>query len=213
MRKSLVFVLTFLFLLPVLINAALPIDGGGGGGNNNDFPPWAKSIFGDMFGFPEEWLKMPEFMYYAIIPLLGIWMIIYGFITAIRIFGVGRRALYTLLSFFIAFSTLPLRVFTLFVSVMFSAIGVGSVGVFLFLFFFGVGIMVYQRYKVGRAGIGHIKHLEGEIRALDQDIVNLQNKLQREKDPGKRDNLMKKIALKREERKNRIDRMADISRV
>lgn len=207
MRKTFVFVLTLLLLLPILVNAQSATD-------NGDFlTPELKGFFVDIFGFPEEWLKMPEFMYYAIIPLLGIWMIIYGFLTAIKIFGVGRRFFYALLSFFIAFSTLPLRVFTLIVSFLFSIIGVSSVGIFAGLFFLGVGIMVYSRYRVGRAEVGHIKHLEKEIRELDVDIVNLQNKLQKEKDPGKRDDLMKKIALKRAERKQRIDRMADVSRV
>ncbi len=112
-----------------------------------------EDFFVDICGFPGEWLSDPtNMLYYGIIPFSGIWMIIYGFLTVLGMFGPGgeRKFFYALLSFFIAFSTLPLHVFTYIVSFLFGVIGIWSVGIFIIMFVAGTWIMASPSWGILR---------------------------------------------------------------
>jgi len=90
---------------------------------------------GAALGFPENWLNSKTFLWYSFIPLMGIWLIIFGFLDRIHIFR--RNSINGLLSFLIAFSMVPLGVFVIVVSILFSIMGMYSVILFVGLFFIG----------------------------------------------------------------------------
>jgi hypothetical protein len=152
---------SFLLVLPTLVNA-------------QELPGPLKTFFVEWFGFPEEWTTFPNAIYYGIIPFLGIWLIIYGFLTMLKIFGRGRETFYAILSLFIALSTLPLRVFVFIVSTLFGIMGIWSVGVFAAMFFVGVGIL---GWRFIRRTVGELKSLEDDIKQLDKRIKELHDKM------------------------------------
>jgi len=131
-------VLSAIFILPhfhITIVAA---------GGRCEFPE-SVCDFGTIVGFPSGWLRPDTFLWYALLPLFGVWMIIYGFLTLINIFGRGRRGFYTLLSFSMAFSTIPLGHFVIFVSLMFSFIGTWSTFLFIALFVIGTIFILFKK--------------------------------------------------------------------
>lgn len=75
---------------------------------------------------------------------MGVWMIIYGFLDRIRIF---RSSINGILALFIAFSMIPLGIFVIIVSLLFSVMGVWSVIMFVGLFF--AGTYLYSKGLVG----------------------------------------------------------------
>jgi len=90
---------------------------------------------GSALGFPAKWLNSSTFLWYSFTPLMGVWLIIFGFLDRIHIFR--RNSINGLLSFLIAFSTIPLGVFVIIVSILFSIMGMYSVILFVGLFFIG----------------------------------------------------------------------------
>jgi hypothetical protein len=120
--------------------------------------------FGMAIGFPEGWLRTDTFIWYCFIPLAGVWMIIFGFLDRIRIF---KGSINAVLSFLIAFSMIPLGIFVIIVSLLFSIMGVYSVGLFVGLFF--IGTIFYSRGLVG-AWRGVYGGYEKSISAQDKVI-------------------------------------------
>jgi len=95
---------------------------------------------GQAIGIPDGWMRTDTFIWYMIIPVAGIWMIIYGFLDRIRIF---KSSISAVLAFLIAFSMIPLGIFVLIVSIIFSIMGIYSVILFFILFI--VGTLLYAR--------------------------------------------------------------------
>jgi hypothetical protein len=113
--------------------------------------PSAVCSFGTAIGFPEEWLNTKTFLWYSIIPILGMWLIIYGFLDRIKIFW--KTSLNMALSFLIAFSTVPLGIFILIVSTIFAIMGVYSVVLFVILFFIGTGFFTRALWRGWKGGM------------------------------------------------------------
>ncbi len=105
----------------------------------------------ETFGFPSQWLNTQTFLFYSIIPILAIWLIILGFLSRIHIFD--NKYLNGVLSFLIAFSTVPLGVFVAVVSILFSIMGVYSVILFIALFFMGTGFFARAMYRGWSGGM------------------------------------------------------------
>ena len=122
---------------------------------------------GVALGFPKEWLNTQTFLWYSLIPLLGIWLIIYGFLDRIHIFG--KNALNGLLSFLIAFSMVPLQVFVIIVSILFSIMGIYSVVLFVILFFMGTGFLAHGLYR----GWRYYGLIEKELDIYDEEYRRL----------------------------------------
>jgi len=178
---------------------------------------YADYIFTNIFGFPSEWLSPPQNMiYYGIVPFCGVWMIIYGFLITLKIFGSGRTGLYIILSFFIAFSTLPLRVFTYIVSTIFAAMGVFAVAVFAIMFFGGAWLLKSSFF--GSMGWGYGK-LCKKIDKLEKKILKNKKKIakldieNKPEDKAKAESLtkenefleekLKELKIKREQEKSK----------
>lgn len=123
--------------------------------------------FGIAIGIPEGWLRSDTIIWYMLIPIAGIWMIIYGFLDRINIF---REAISAVLAFLIAFSMIPLGIFVLIVSLIFSFIGIYSVILFFALFI--IGTVLYSRGMYG-AWRDVWDVYKKQVREYDKLLVNL----------------------------------------
>lgn len=135
-----------------------------------------RSIFIDTFGFPKEWLNTKDMIFYGFIPFLGIWLITYGLLDRIRIFR--RKKLNGFLSFLIAFSTLPMRLFILIVATLFAIMGVYSVALFAIIFI--TCTFLYSGGKVWgwKRDYGHydmvVTEVDKEIDFLRQRVAKIE---------------------------------------
>lgn len=131
----------------------------------------------DVFGIPAEWQKMPEFLYYFIVPFIGIWAILLGFLRVIPIFRYSPR-LEMVITFVIAFSTVWPTGFLMYaVKIMFATIGFLAVFAFGGLFIFGIIIYSVITGK-GFWGTGWGKGgTLRDMRSVDQKIGSLDRKL------------------------------------
>lgn len=154
MKKISCFIILILFLLPTVVYAKSLKDN-----------PIGKAFI--WLGFPENWLEGNSILYYGFIPFLGIWMIVYGFLALIRIFG-DNKALYTILSFIIAFSTIPLGMFVMLVGMIFSVMGVFSVVIFAVLFFVGGGLVFWRQFYGFSRGFSEVNLLRKRFNEADE---------------------------------------------
>jgi len=174
--KKLFSILGFLSILLFTINVRAQVD--------IDPQGTIKSVFVDVFGFPEEWFNVKDLIFYGLIPFLGIFTIIYGLLDRIRIFR--RKKINGLLSFLIAFSTLPMRLFILIVVTLFAIMGVYSVAIFAVIFIIGVFLFSRGMIWTWKREYGHydmavtggdkqIDLLNDRIRKIDDQINRIKN--------------------------------------
>jgi hypothetical protein len=182
MKKLLVFTLAFLLILPSIVMAQTLED--------------VANILTYWFGFPVDMADEPkDILFYFIVPFIGIWMIILGFLRAIKIFGASK--IYYPLSFVIAFSTLPTRIFTVIVSFLFGSMGVWSVILFVVMFF--VGTFLYAKgwvgFKRGQAGV--VSSYHNRVKDCQNKIAQCQNEISAAIAAGKSQKTIDKIVKKR----------------
>ena len=205
MKKLLVFALVFLFILPSFVRAQAEVE------------TTFRYIATVIFGFPETW-KINDFIWYGLIPFLGAGLIMYGFLSLIRIFGAGRNRLYGALSFFIIFATLPLGWFAMFVATIFQFMGTFSLVMFFVMFIIGIIFAVWRGIWRGYKSVGIEKkaltNLDQELGKVDNAIKKAYDKL---KDPNIDENEKKKIisnvATLNAQRKRIIQSMGDVARI
>ncbi len=97
-------------------------------------------IFSDILlflGIPSNWLYVPAVIYLFFVPFIGIFAIIYGFLSEMDIFR-AKPQINIVLALVFAFATIPIGAFVKLISLMFAVLGLYSVGAFGLLFFFGV---------------------------------------------------------------------------
>jgi len=150
--------------------------------------------FAAKLGFPRGWLSTEKFIWYSILPLLGIWLIVYGFLDRIKIF---KGAISALLAFVMAFSTIPLGFFVILVATLFSIMGTYAVFMFVALFIIGLIFFFRARLRGWKAG-----SIEKEL--YDTEIQEIEDK--RKAWEEERDSLKKEIdKLTEEVRKGKLD--------
>jgi len=141
-----------------------------------DASDWLGTIL-NIFGIPQEWQKMPELMYYFIVPFIGIWAILLSFLRVIPIFRYSPR-LEMVITFVIAFSTVwPTGWLMIAVKAMFTLIGFLSVFAFGGLFIFGIiiySIITGKRFWGTGWGKGGTLR---DMRSIDQKIGSAERKL------------------------------------
>ena len=174
--KKLFSILGFLSILLIIINVRAQVD--------IDPQSTIKSVFVDVFGFPEEWLNTKNMIFYGLIPFLGIFVIIYGFLDRIRIFR--RKKLNGLLSFLIAFSTLPMRLFILIVVTLFAIMGVYSVAIFAIIFMIGVFLFSRGMIWTWKKEFGHydmaVAGVDDQINLLRDRVIKIEQQINKIKD-------------------------------
>lgn len=140
-------------------------------------------FLGEALGFPDEWLTVNGFIFNFFVPFIGVWAIILGFLRVIRIFETESRLEY-IISFAMAFSTLPLGWFVPFVQWAFG-IG-GAYATLAFVLLFIVGITAYSLMKgrgyVGTGGLlpwtwGRGGVFDTEHKKLDKEIADKEKKV------------------------------------
>lgn len=93
----------------------------------------------DVAGFPRTWLVADMFIWYGIVPLLGMTFIIFGFLDQIKIFD--NTSLNFIIALFGSISTIPIGGYAVFVIVMFQSIGQFAVWLFAILVLSGLVLM------------------------------------------------------------------------
>ncbi len=97
------------------------------------------------FGIPADWLYVPAMIYLFFVPFLGIFVIVYGFLSEMNIFT-AKPQVNIVLALLFAFAIIPIGAFVKLVSLMFAVLGIYSVGAFGLLFFFGVMYVILTRF-------------------------------------------------------------------
>jgi len=171
MSIKLILLISLVFLLQVSVVSA-QIYGLPDWGNLSD------QVF-DALGFPYEWRTVTGFLYNFLVPFIGIWAILLGFLRVVRIFQYQPR-LEIIITFAMAFMTIPLGWFVPFVQWAFAFMGAYTVIVFLLLFGFGIFIYGWVTatgwwgFGWGKGGtMASIDHINRDISKLDHEIARL----------------------------------------
>lgn len=148
-------------------------------------PQEVQSFLTNVLKVPSDWLAGDKILFYMILPFIAIFMIVVGFMKALRIFQ-GNGAIQWILSFVIAFMTFPTSVFLLFVNFMLQFSTFFAVAGF-FVLFVG-GIILYtgtglRKLHWGFERAGKLKKAHGEaingvnaeIKAIDNRIDDISN--------------------------------------
>jgi len=118
-----------------------------------DIINWFRSILAvilvEVFRFPSDWVEFPKFVKYVLVPFLGIFTIVYGFLRELRIFKRTKWSI-PVLTFLITFSTMPLGFFVTIVNWVFQILGTWSVLMFGFIFF--IGVLYYAKVRKAEWG-------------------------------------------------------------
>lgn len=120
------------------------------------------------FGFPSGWLCFKGILWYAIIPLSGLTLVIYGFLDVIHIFGRNRNKLYGAIAFLSAFSTVPFGGYVYLVAFLFAFIGQYAMWMFVIMFILGAAFMLV-RNLIGWGGEVMGEMYRVEIKRIDKE--------------------------------------------
>ncbi|MFH8120219.1 MAG: hypothetical protein QXS37_05445 [Candidatus Aenigmatarchaeota archaeon] len=149
-------------------------------GPSCNMPPIVCQI-GTTIGIPSNWLTYEKFIWYALLPITGIWLIIYGFLSEIKIFSDTR--INAVLSLVIAFSTIPMGVFVIIVAVMFGLMGMYATLAFFTLFILGVfylsGAKIRGWKRAWRTYDIAIERTEKEIGHLQKERLKNQKEIEK----------------------------------
>ncbi|MEM5793473.1 MAG: hypothetical protein QXY45_03940 [Candidatus Aenigmatarchaeota archaeon] len=136
-----------------------------------------------ILGIPSQWLVMPQIIYLVFVPILSIWIIVYGFLMEIRIFK-RVRWVNLPLSFLITFSTIPLGIFYLIVHTIFTIMSFWSVFIFALMFFVGTWFLYKKRSSewgtaasVAAAYKSDIDSLKGELSQKRLELIEIRRKI------------------------------------
>lgn len=134
--------------------------------------PEAACKFAEAIGFPKSWLQSETFIWFAILPLLGMSLITFGFLNEIQIFK--NTSLNFAIAFLMSFSTIPIGWYVILVVVMFQLMGQVSIVLFAAMFFTGI-ILYFTRYTfshVGKAKEYLHRVYDQRFKELDEDEKN-----------------------------------------
>lgn len=126
-------------------------------------PEPLRTVF-TMLALPEDWMYTPAIFYLFLVPFIGLYAIVYGFLRELNIFTHVQNV-NGILAFVISFSTLPLKVFVQVVGTTFAVMGMYSFIAFAFLFF--AGIFFYSK---------------GRFLGFKSEFSVVENRLRRQKD-------------------------------
>jgi len=143
------------------------------------FSPEALATF---LGVPQEWLGVPQVIYYVFIPFIVAFTVTYGILTELQIFRrFGAYKINIVLAFAMAFLLLPSGVLTIIVTYFYAAnTFIGLIG-FGLLFLIGTLLWVYGRARLMRYEFGYkassAKTLQDKINDLDKKEEILRQQL------------------------------------
>lgn len=150
------------------------------------YSPEALATF---LGLPQEWLHIPQVIYYVIIPFVVAVTVTYGILTELRIFrSVRGNKINIILSIAMAFLLLPSGILTTIVTYFYAAnTFIGLIG-FGILFLFGVILWVYGTSHRMWGEYGSAKGMARDIKDLNKQIRDVQTQISDlqalKRDPG-----------------------------
>ena len=146
-------------------------------------PSYMAPIFRGL-GFPADWLYFPAFIYYAIIPMAGVVLILYGFLDRLMIFR--EPNVNVLLAIFMGLSTIPMGAFVSTVALLFGFVGVYATIIFGILMVAGIGFVGSGLLGGWRAGALQARLFSEEERKLINVEGQLKRKIQALEDEKKK---------------------------
>ncbi len=150
-------------------------------GECNLFPENVCDIFASV-GFPRGWLSTDKVFFWIAIPMFGLFLIMYGFLSRIQIFGNWINGG---LAVVIMLTTVPMGIFVVIVATMFSIMGMFSVIAFGILF--GIGVFYFFKAKTGSWRSGSIERnmfgkekqaIGSKMKECDKEIAMWNKQLQ-----------------------------------
>jgi hypothetical protein len=157
-------------MMILLISPAVAAQGVGGGA--------AEYILYDILGVPRDVVStVPSFIYFLIVPFLGMFAIMYGLLTQIRIFGEMSR-LRVLIAFLMVFSTIPLGWFFLLVNFFFQAGTFLGLIAFVVMLFGGLFVITWRSgWRTGRTMVDVYKTYRHTWSNIDTSIKKIEIRL------------------------------------
>lgn len=120
---------------------------------------------------PEEWLRLPNVIYYLFIPFICVTAVIYGLMMELNIFRRASRKVSLVIALCFAFSLLPSGVLVTVVSVLYSFGAFFGALAFFALFIVGSALWAYGHGK--RIYVEYYKRWEVEEKRLNKEITDL----------------------------------------
>ena len=139
-----------------------------------NIPPQSdiQALVSNLLKLPQEYLQGANFIWYLLVPFIAIWTITLGFLRTLRIFP-NQRNLELIISFTMAFATLPTGAFTSIVNLL---LGIsGTVATLAFFIMFIVGVFLYSRGWTG--SMWEVRGVENKIRSLRSRQRELDDKI------------------------------------
>jgi hypothetical protein len=153
-------------------------------------------------GMDPQWLRIPDVLYYVILPFIAAFTVIYGLLRELRIFRHAPNKVNVILAFCMAFLLLPSGIITLLVTILYAggaALGMIAFGILfiigIVLWFYGTTARLWDEYSP-KALAGAIKDYDNEYRQLQKEWSQLEQ--QRLSVPGaspQAQNLARRIGL------------------
>ncbi|HLC39695.1 MAG TPA: hypothetical protein VJJ76_02330 [archaeon] len=167
--------------------------------------PYTQYIL-DILKIPPEFIRegniISNVIFRLLVPFIAIWTIILGFLRTLRIFP-RSPGLETIISFTMAFATLPTGAFIALVGFMLAAAGIWSVILFFGMFILGATLYAWNWGGSFREVGGMERKLRGlrnDRRRIDDDITKLS------RDPVTNKDAIKAKKAEREAIQGQIDR-------
>lgn len=175
-------------------------------------------IFVKVLDLPAEWVEFPEFIYYFLFPILGVIVIVYGFLDTMRIFD--NNSINIILAVIIGFSFQISGFLGSIVKITFGLLGPISVVAFALLFVGGLGFISKKKRAEWGTKAGVMSTYHDEADRLQRDLKEkrelhskLMRKYARAKNRGERHRIEKNIKKVKEELDNlevRLEEMKDV---
>lgn len=121
---------------------------------------------------PQDFLYLPNLLWYLIVPFIAIWAIVLGFMRTLRIFR-NSSGLEMIISFVMAFATLPSGAFSILVGWLLGFSGFVAVIAFFGMFILGVILYSWNWGGSLREVAGYDRKLRGlrsRLKQIDDDI-------------------------------------------
>lgn len=126
-------------------------------------------------GMNPEWLRIPDVLYYVILPFIAAFTVIYGLLKELRIFRNVANKVNIVLAFVMAFMLLPSGVLTYIVTIFYA--GSAFVGMMAFGIVFLVGIIIWAYGTSYRIWSEFSPETIGkEVKGYNKKLVNLERR-------------------------------------
>jgi len=174
--------------------------------------------------FPDEWLRVPQVIWYVIVPFITAFTVLYGLLIELRIFR-NMPKVNTMLAFCMAFLLLPSGMLTWIVTIFYA--GGAFIGVMGFIFVFIAGVFIWGygtswrfwgTYGSARGIARDVHGINRQISDISKQIIDLDIKIKNENSADKRakllnerDNLYTKQADLRAQMAERHKHLRDLS--